>query len=705
VHVAPDVSTGEKSQSWAHTARTTALIATTVYATLLGAGLCRDRFLDGAYFWRNAVPDELRRELLTWVVVATAVASLLTLAWTSWEGKKASTTARSWRFARRVSPLGPMALMPCLLNWELWQRHDLTFLSLALADSLALGAAVTAAVRAGPTPLEARVIARMTASRVFQGIARVTAHRLFWMGVVGAAAAAYAAWFSYHTVVWHLSVRSGYDLAIQDNILWNLLHGGPFFKAAPTLGPTGSHFGRHATLVSYLLLPFYGLHPSASTLLVLQSTLMGGAAVPLFLFARRQLGDVGGAVVALAYLLHPALQQSNLFEFHYVKLGLPFFYTSVWLLDAGRRRWALVAAGLTLLVREDVATWVVLLGLWGLLSGRSPRTGLVMAVAGGVYVAVIKFVVMPAFSSGGDQLLFMYQGLLPEGKSSFGWVMATALANPGFALKKVVELDKLIYALQLLVPLALIPLRRSVGWFALLPAAIYCLLSTRYRPLIDIHYQYSAHFLAFVFPALALVMRAVESRASEQSAAKHASENDDPALAPAIVARERSAVRRGALAALIAATLVCSYQYGATLQQHTSRGGPVPYRFGWDEEGRERQQALAELLQVIPPQARVTASAFLVSQISARPDGYSLSLGLYDAEWLLAPTVASEYVAKELQRTRQALSSGWGVVAIAEPFFVARKGHSSELNRDVLAALAGRGGRGRPKSRAQRSRR
>ena len=317
---------------------------------------------------------------------------------------------------------------------------------------------------------------------------------------------------------------------------------------------------------------------------------------------------------------------------------------------------------------RDLRGYLVLLAalgvyLLGLGAGSTLLQGLgfVMAVAGGLYVALIKFAVMPAFSSGGDQLLFMYQGLLPEGKSSFAWVMATVLANPAFTLKSLLEVDKLIYFLQLLVPLALIPLRRPVGWLALLPGAIYCLLSTRYRPLIDIHYQYSVHFLAFIFPALALAIRAVGSRASEQTAAADAGENDGPAPAASVVAREQSAVRRGALTALIAATLLSSYQYGATLQQNTSRGGPIPYRFGWDEEGRARRQVFAELIKVIPPPTLITASPFMVPQISARPDGYSLSLGMYDAEWLLAPTVAREKWARSWSERarRYPLDGAW----------------------------------------------
>src|SRR5436309_8873018 len=41
--------------------------------------------------------------------------------------------------------------------------------------------------------------------------------------------------------------------------------------------------------ILFALLPFYALHPAASTLLVLQCLLLGGAAIPLYRFAARRL--------------------------------------------------------------------------------------------------------------------------------------------------------------------------------------------------------------------------------------------------------------------------------------------------------------------------------------------------------------------------------------------------------------------------------
>ena len=68
-------------------------------------------------------------------------------------------------------------------------------------------------------------------------------------------------------------------------------------------------------------------------------------------------------------------------------------------------------------------------------------------------------------------------------------------------------MDKLVYFLQIMVPLAFIPLSRKVGWFALIPGAVYSLMETQYHALVDIHYQYSPHFLAFLFPTLVSSLR------------------------------------------------------------------------------------------------------------------------------------------------------------------------------------------------------
>ena len=104
-------------------------------------------------------------------------------------------------------------------------------------------------------------------------------------------ALAYVALFATYTITFHHNLRTAaYDLGLEDNLVWNVLHGIGFFRSTPFSGPTGSHFGNHATFFSYVIAPFYALAQGAGTLLFIQSLMIGIAAIPLFLVARRKLG-------------------------------------------------------------------------------------------------------------------------------------------------------------------------------------------------------------------------------------------------------------------------------------------------------------------------------------------------------------------------------------------------------------------------------
>jgi uncharacterized membrane protein len=287
-----------------------------------------------------------------------------------------------------------------------------------------------------------------------------------------------------------------------------------------------------------------------------------------------------------------------------------------------------------------------------------------------LYVAVVKFIAMPSVLNGGDDLLFMYSGLLPAGRHSFAWVLASVFANPVFTITSLLEEVKLVYVLLTLVPLAFVPLRRGIGFLAMIPGILFCLLGTKFLSLTDIHYQYSPHVLAFAFPAAVFVLGSIAGLDRSPAA---------PLDRAALVA---------ALVAIAAATLPCSYQYGAVFQQNTSVAGPIPYKFGWDDEGRTRQRAMERIKKIVPPSAKVAASAFVVPQFSARPDDYSLSIALFDADWIVGEVKASALVGDEAKTIDAELRSGrFGVVAIDAPFFVARRGAPTGQNAALRQLL------------------
>jgi uncharacterized membrane protein len=483
------------------------------------------------------------------------------------------------------------------------------------------------------------------------------------MGAVG-----YACYFGYYTYCFYYSLRSGYDLGIYDSLLWNMLHGGSFFKTPPWEGPGRSHFGNHAEFFAYALLPFYAIKQNGGTLLIIQSVFLGSAAIPLYLLARRHIDRWPACILALSYLLYPALHGENLFEFHFLPMG-PFLIWWAWyFLEAKRDRWAAVFVLLTLSCREDVSSWVAVLGAYFLVTGRRPKAGLLLAIIGAAWCFTLKFVAMP-YVGGGESFTGIYKDLLPPGAKSFGAVVATVLGNPGFTMETMAEMSKLTYLLQILIPVAFIPFRRPIWLILAIPGFFFTILSTQYGPLISINFQYSAHWIAFFFPGVALGLEWMGRRALTVGMP------DSPGLR-----------QRAALIAMVAMALPLSYQYGAIFQRTNSWGGPIKYVFGVDSEGRQRHRAAERLLKHLPPRAKVSASGFTTPFISNRPDAYNMTLGIFDADYIFFPSEAQDFIVDERATVTRLLREGeFGVVAVEPPFALAQRGYSTDRNAGLLS--------------------
>jgi uncharacterized membrane protein len=567
------------------------------------------------------------------------------------------------RLVRRLSPLALAALVPLLFDARLWNGWDLVFLPLALVFGFGMWAAARAVLETEPAfpGLAARGrtvhdrVAR-AGSRLAAVLSRVDAPLL----VAVAGACAYAAYFAVITIDGHRNLgTSSFDMGLEDNLMWNLVHGGPLFKSTPFDGPTGTHFGNHATFFSFVLAPIYRLAPGPETLLVVQAVMMGAAAIPLHLYARRHLPPWTASLVALLYLAYAPLHGANLYDFHYLPLGVFFLWLVLYAVEA--RRWwlAAVAAVLALSVREDVACLVAVLGVFLLLTGASARAGLLLAVAGGAYFVVMKLVVMPHFGDAGESFVNQYAGLVPPEAHGFGGVVETLAGNPVFTESVTIERDKLAYVLQLLVPVLLLPLSRPIGILLVVPGFVFTLLSTQYAPLTQISFQYTSYWTAFVFIGLVLALEHAGQRGPGR--------------------------QRALLLGVVAASLACSYLYGAVLQRETARGGFDRFRFVTDTADLRRRAALEALIAEIPPDARVSASEHLVPHVSGREDAYTLRFGVYDADYMLFQLPAR---GDEREPTAKALGAGtFGVVDDRGEIVLARRGEPATRNASVLARV------------------
>ena len=183
---------------------------------------------------------------------------------------------------------------------------------------------------------------------------------------------------------------SAFDIGLYDQGLWLLSH----FKAPFVTLMGRNMFGDHTSFTLILLVPLYWIHPNPSTLLVVQALVIALAAVPVYLLAMRRTGSVAIAtVLSAALLLHPALAQSNLENYHPDSFLVLFIALAIYAALEDKYRLFVVAAVLTMLTKEDSVLVIVPLGLW-VAWRRNRKLGLSIAGVSVVWTLLATNVVM-----------------------------------------------------------------------------------------------------------------------------------------------------------------------------------------------------------------------------------------------------------------------------------------------------------------------
>lgn len=402
------------------------------------------------------------------------------------------------RLAHLLAPAVLIGLVPQLIDQQAWSN--------TLNVCLVLGVFVLLAER----------LFRMSLGALTERAPQTTAgdgYPPWWKTIVPArlrrllppilvvmAALAYAIYFSIFTLRMHGRFQTyNFDLGQYDNIFWSTLHGHPMRDYPLGLTQNWTELRNHASLSVFVLLPFYALKPGGPALLVIQSFVIALGAIPLYRFTARRLPRTYAVVVVFAYLLYPPTHGMQFYDFHFQPIAATCVLFVIDLVD-DRRYWLgaiafIIAAG----CREDVSVGLAILGTFLALSGHRVKPGLAIAVAGAAYFVIIRFIVMPSFGGWGFQDL--YKDLMPAGAHSFGGIIATIVSNPTFTFVSLATPEKLRYMLQILLPLGLLPIRRSYLIVSVIPGSIFTILTTQYPPTIDIGFQYSAHFTPYVFTA------------------------------------------------------------------------------------------------------------------------------------------------------------------------------------------------------------
>jgi uncharacterized membrane protein len=178
----------------------------------------------------------------------------------------------------------------------------------------------------------------------------------------------YGILFSFLTILRYYSFKTGaWDMGIFTQSLWTTLYANKFFYHTCELfiNPSGAFFGVHFSPILFFVLPFYRLVTAPETLLVIQSFFLALAAVPIYKLAKEYAGGrIVGLLFASLYLMYPAIQFVNWYDFH-VQAFLPLFFCFT-IYYATKENWPryLLFVFLSLTVEEHAAWIVAFIGVY-----------------------------------------------------------------------------------------------------------------------------------------------------------------------------------------------------------------------------------------------------------------------------------------------------------------------------------------------------
>jgi uncharacterized membrane protein len=489
-------------------------------------------------------------------------------------------------------------------------------------------------------------------SRFTDHVSRITQpHSQSWLalGIVGLLIVLYIAVFSALSVARHEAFETlAFDLGNYDQAIWNTIHG-RLLRFTNVEG-LSSRLAQH---VEPILLPvslFYLLYDSPKTLLILQTVIVALGAWPVYLLAREKLrNEFGGIVFAAAYLLFPALEAANLYDFQAVSLAPTFLLWAFYFLEKEKDPWFIVFSVLAMSCKEEMSLLIVMMGLYTLLLRKRKKLGAAMIVVAAIWFYVAVYIVISWANQGKSQFLTHYQDW---GDNLFEIVL-TMIRQRAWWL--IFNTDNLDYLSRLLLPLAFLPLFSLPILLIALPSLAINLLSGNML----MHRPEMFHYAGPIVP-LAILAAIWGAGFLLQH-----------------LGRRMPGGGKSLSYLLSCLVLVCSLSY------HRYRGfSPLSVRFRWPVT-TEHHRLAQRLIDQIPPTASVSAQLNLNPHVSHREKLYTFP-NIEDAEYIFLD--AASMGNKDDVNTwvkEQLLENGpFGIVAAQDGYLLLQHGVESDAPPD-----------------------
>jgi uncharacterized membrane protein len=264
-----------------------------------------------------------------------------------------------------------------------------------------------------------------------------------------------------------------------------------------------SHFAVHFSPILYLLLPFCYIFKATDVLVWAQILVVFSGVFPLLLICRRiKLSNLRTTLICLVYLLYPAMSSGAFYDFHENAFLAPLILWTLYFVHAEKWIPTFIFALGVLMVKEDAAMYVGFIALYVIFSRKKIWQGI------GLFVMTFCYFLfaMHMLLSGGEGIMLggRYYNIIGY-DGSFIDLLRVALVNPALYAAESFTPAKLLYAFNMLLPLAFLPLmtRKPSRWLLIAPLFVINLI-TDYKYQFNLQFQYSFGSGALLVYAAAL---------------------------------------------------------------------------------------------------------------------------------------------------------------------------------------------------------
>lgn len=200
---------------------------------------------------------------------------------------------------------------------------------------------------------------------------------------------------------------NAFDLGVQDQTVWGYSQ----LQMIPnTVDMIRNLLGDHFHPILMTIAPLYWIWNDARVLLIVQAALLAVAGIPIFWWARQQLGLAPAIGFECAYLIFWGVLSGVVYDFHHIAFAVPAVSFGLYAVMTRNNRLFGAMLALGLLTRENVALTFAAIGLYLLVAQRRWQLGLLVMGICSAWAVLVVEVVIPAIA-GAPYSHWSYQAL------------------------------------------------------------------------------------------------------------------------------------------------------------------------------------------------------------------------------------------------------------------------------------------------------